>query len=179
MAPQISLYISVALDGYIARADGAIDWLTRIDDIDTDYGYDSYYSTVDALFMGSATFELIQSFGSWPYADKPVFVFTRRSLSCGERNVFFVAGNPEQLLRSQGCSRFGKVWLVGGSTLIASCLKRGIIDEYILTVLPVVLGHGLRLFSSPVPEQWLSLASCRQYERGVLQLHYVKSLQEE
>jgi dihydrofolate reductase len=61
---------------------------------------------------------------------------------------------------------------VGGSALIASCIKKRLIDEYILTVLPVILGHGLRLFPSPVAEEWLSMVDCRTYDRGILQLHY-------
>ncbi|MBN1309011.1 MAG: dihydrofolate reductase [Chitinispirillaceae bacterium] len=174
MAPSISLYISSTLDGFIARADGAIDWLTRIDENDTDYGYAAYYDSIDGLIMGSTTFELIRSLGPWPYPSKPTFVFTRRSLRVEGGNIHFVTGDPQQVVGSQQFLRFKRLWLVGGSALIASCLKRKLIDEYILTVLPVLLGHGLRLFPSPIAEQWLSLASCRTYERGVLQLHYRK-----
>jgi len=172
MIPVVSLYIASTLDGYIARANGAIDWLTSIDDNDTDYGYSDFYKSIDALLMGSATFEMIQSFGAWPYGDKPTFVFTRRSLTTDLDNVFFVSGDPFQVISSQQFSSFQRVWLVGGSALIGSCLKKGIVNEYILTILPVILGHGLCLFPSPAPEQWLKLVSCLQYERGVLQLHY-------
>ena len=175
MAPSVSLYISSTLDGYIARADGSIDWLTSIDDNDTDYGYANYYKTIDGLLMGSTTFEMICSLGPWPYADKPTFVFTRRNLQAEMQNVYFIVGDPQQVLSSADFSQFRRLWLVGGSTLIASCLKKGLIDEYVLTILPVILGHGLRLFSSPVPEQWLTMDSCQHYERGVLQIHYVKT----
>jgi dihydrofolate reductase len=172
MIPVVSLYIAGTLDGYIARANGAIDWLANIDENDTDYGYADFYNSIDALLMGSATFEMIQSFGAWPYGDKPTFVFTRRSLSTDLGNVYFVSGDPYQVIVSPECSSFQRLWLVGGSALIGSCMKKGIVNEYILTILPVLLGHGLCLFPSPAPEQWLNLVSCMQYERGVIQLHY-------
>jgi len=174
MAPSISLYIAHTLDGYIARADGAIDWLTQIDENDNDYGYAQFYESIDALIMGSTTFEMIQSLGPWPYVDKPTFVFTRRTIRTSVENVYFVSGDPQPVLSVPQFSCFNRIWLVGGSTLIASCVKKNLIDEYILTMLPVVLGHGLRLFPSPVSEQWLSLISCRQYDWGVIQLQYKK-----
>jgi dihydrofolate reductase len=124
MAPSLSLYIATTLDGFIARADGAIDWLTRIDENNNDYGYATFYDSVDSVIMGSTTFDLIQSFGSWPYSDKPSFVFTRRSLKTEIKNITFVSGDPKQLLLSLEFEKFKKVWLVGGSMLIASCLKK-------------------------------------------------------
>lgn len=168
---MLSLYIAMTLDGYIARADGAIDWLTNIDNNNTDYGYDKFYQTIDAIIMGSTTYELITSFGVWPY-NKPVFVFTRRELSTEKQEISFVSGDPKQVLTSPQFASFKRVWLVGGSALIASCQKKNIIDEYILTTLPVILGHGLRLFSSPISEQWLTMVSCKQYKGGVIQAHY-------
>ena len=172
MAPSVSLYISSTLDGFIARSDGAIDWLTRIDENDTDYGYSGFYETVDGLIMGSNTFEMIHALGPWPYPDKPTFIFTNRSLKANSGNIFSVSGDPESIVRSEEFTSFRKLWLVGGSALIASCLQKGLIDEYIITMLPVVLGQGLRLFPSPAPEQWLSLSSFVQYDRGVLQMKY-------
>lgn len=172
MEPVLSLYISTTLDGYIARADGAIDWLTHIDENNTDYGYAAFYDTVDAVIMGSTTYELISSFGPWPYEDKPTFVFTRRTLQAKSGNITFVSGDPAQVLALPAMAHFKKVWLVGGSSLIASCQKKNLIDEYILTILPVLLGHGLKLFSSPISEQWLLMVSCQQYKGGVLQLQY-------
>jgi dihydrofolate reductase len=174
MAPSLSLYIAATLDGFIARTDGSIDWLADIDENNTDYGYTPFYSSVDGVIMGSTTFELIQSFGPWPYSDKPTFVFTRRSLQTEIKNVFFVSGDPRQLLLSSEFEKFRKIWLVGGSALIASCLKKDMIDDFVLTILPLILGHGLRLFSSPISEQWLTMVACQQYEGGVLQIHYRK-----
>jgi dihydrofolate reductase len=174
MAPSVCLYISSTLDGYIARADGAIDWLTRIDDNDTDYGYAELYDSVDGIIMGSTTFEMIQALGPWPYTEKPTFIFTNRSLKATSANVYAVSGDPAQVVGSKAFSRFRKLWLVGGSALIGTFVKRQLIDEFIITILPVVLGQGLRLFPSPVQEQWLSMVSCTPYDRGVLQVRYMK-----
>lgn len=172
MPPSVCVYISTTLDGYIARADGAIDWLTNIDENDTDYGYSKFYDTVDGLLMGSNTYELIRSLGPWPYSVKPSFVFTRRSLRSDGENIRFVAGDPAQVVRAPEMASFKRLWLVGGSSLIGGFVAKGVIDEYYLTILPVVLGHGLRLFPSPAPEHWLSMKSCRTYEGGVLQVLY-------
>jgi dihydrofolate reductase len=178
MPPLVSLFISCTLDGYIARADGAIDWLTHIDDNDTDYGYQEFYDTIDGLLMGSTTFNLIRSLGSWPYDGKPTFVFTRRELPADNRDVHFLAGDPKRLVESGELSALRRLWLVGGSSLIATCIKNDIIDEYIITILPVLLGHGLRLFPSPVGEQWLAMTSCRTYDRGILQVRYLREKKE-
>ena len=175
MAPSISLYVSSTLDGFIARADGAIDWLTRIDDNDTDYGYAELNESVDGILMGSTTFEMIQALGPWPYTEKPTFIFTNRTLRASTGNIYSVSGDPLQVIGSKAFSQFGKLWLVGGSALIGSFLKRNLIDDYIITILPVVLGQGLRLFTSPVPEQWLTMVSCTQYDRGVLQVRYART----
>jgi dihydrofolate reductase len=172
MAPLVSLYISSTLDGYIARADGAIDWLTHIDENDTDYGYAEFYDSVDGILMGSTTFEMIQALGPWPYPEKPTFIFTNRLLKASASNIFSVSGDPEPIIHSDEFSQFSNLWLVGGSSLIGAFIEKCLIDEYLLTILPVVLGQGLRLFSTPVPEQWLDLLSCTQYDRGVLQLRY-------
>jgi len=172
MAPSIILYIATTLDGYIARADGAIDWLTRIDENNTDYGYAEFYNSVDAIIMGSTTYDFVTSIGPWPYEDKPTFVFTRRTIESENRGVFFVSGDIGQLVESAGFAQFKRVWLVGGSALIASFQKKNLIDEYILTTLPVILGHGLRLFASPIPEQWLTMSGCQSFDGGVLQVQY-------
>lgn len=174
MAPRLSLYIATTLDGFIARTDGAIDWLTSADENNTDYGYDSFYSSIDGVIMGSTSYELIRSFGDWPYADKTSFVFTRRLFEPAGDNIHFVSGDPAAFLQSPDIAAFKNLWLVGGSVLISAFHKKNLIDEYILTVLPVVLGHGLRLFTPPIPEHWLTMVSCQQYEGGVLQLHYQK-----
>lgn len=174
MAPSVSCYISCTLDGYIARADGAIDWLTRIDDADTDYGYGEFYNSVDGIIMGSTTFEMVLSLGPWPYSEKPAFIFTNRALKANAQNAYSVSGDPRQVVGSTAFSQFRKLWLVGGSALIGSFLKRGLIDEYIITFLPVILGQGLRLFASPVQEQWLALTACTQYDQGVLQMRYAR-----
>jgi dihydrofolate reductase len=178
MPPKVSLYISSTLDGFIARADGAIDWLIDFDDSDTDYGYADYYDSVDGLLMGSATFEMIRSLGPWPYNGKPAFVFTRRELAAEERDIYFYSGDPRQVIGSREFSGLGKLWLVGGSSMIAACIRKDLIDEYIITQLPVVLGHGLRLFPSPAPELWLHMTDCSSYDRGVLQVRYERSIQE-
>jgi dihydrofolate reductase len=175
MPPSVSLYISTTLDGYIARSDGAIDWLTRIDENDTDYGYEKFFASIDGLIMGSATFDFIRTLGPWPYGDKPSFIFTRRALNNDEQNISFVAGDPAQFLESEAVAPLSRLWLVGGSSLIAPFVRKDLIDEYIITVLPVVLGHGLRLFPSPAPEQWLEMTSCTTFNRGILQVQYCRN----
>lgn len=172
MAPSLILYIATTIDGCIARADGAIDWLTSIDEHNTDYGYADFYNSVDAVIMGSTTYEFVSSLGPWPYEDKPTFVFTRRTLQTECKNVYFVSGDPKQLVESNEFTKFNRVWLVGGSALIASFQKKNLIDEYILTILPVVLGHGLKLFASPISEQWLTMVGCQSFDGGVLQVQY-------
>ncbi len=170
---KVQLFIAISLDGFIAREDGGIDWLFS----DGDYGYAAFYAQIDALVMGRKTFDQVLSFGEWPYADKPCFVCTRRDLPNVPEPVVAVAGDAEQIVATilvHGCRQ---IWLVGGGEVVAAFRAQRLIDEYILTVHPVLLGAGIPLFT-PLPlEEPLQLLNTKTYPSGLVQLHYTLAIQ--
>lgn len=170
--PKTILYIASSLDGYIARADGSIDWLSMVDSEETDYGYAEFYAGVDAIAMGSRTYEQVLGFGDWPYPDKQTFVFTHRPLVRIAQDVSFTSQNPDDFIAELEPAGIRTLWLAGGADLVAGFMQHGLIDEYILSIIPVVLGEGIPLFRSPLPQRRLRLLESTDYATGLVQLHY-------
>jgi dihydrofolate reductase len=170
--PTIVLYIASSIDGYIARPDGSVDWLSVVDGFDTDYGYQAFYDSVDALLMGSNTYAQVQQFGDWPYTGKTAYVFSSRDWSDTLADVQIAP--PDVGATLPAIKHYHKVWLVGGAALVKSFHEAGLIDEYIISIIPVVLGDGIALFQSPLTEQPLKLLSAQHYASGLVQLHYQK-----
>lgn len=170
--PKITLYIATSLDGYIARADGGIDWLSMVEAPGEDYGYADFYASVDAIALGSKTYELALSFGEWPYPGKPTFVFTQRNLPCDRDDVILVTDSVETVLARLNTQGIQHLWLVGGGALVNSFLQQALIDDYIISTIPIILGAGIPLFPPPSPQIKLQLVSAQQYPSGLLQAHY-------
>ena len=169
---QTVLYIAASLDGYIAGEKGEIDWLSAVDRPGEDYGYEEFYQSVDAIVSGSKSYELASSFPQWPYPGKPTFVFTRRSLKSDRGDVYFLSEEVDSAMEKVKAQGFRRVWLLGGGELVRSFLQQDLIDEYIISTIPVILGGGIRLFPPPTPGRDLKLIGSQQYPSGLLQAHY-------
>jgi dihydrofolate reductase len=169
---DVILYIAASLDGYIARKGGRIDWLSMVETSDTDYGYADFYQSVDALVVGRRTYEQALGFGDWPYPGKPSYVFTTRNLTSERNDVIFTSAKPGTVIREMETQGFKRIWLVGGAELTAAFLKLRLIDEYIISVVPIILGEGIPLFLPPGPEETLKLVELQQYPTGLVQLRY-------
>jgi len=170
--PDVIYYVAVSLDGYIATPDGGVDWLSAFQTPEEDYGYAAFFDSIDALLFGSRTYEQALGFGEWPYGDKPCRVFSKRPLSVVKPAVHLTAKEPPAVLRELAAQGLKRFWLVGGGQLAASFRQYGLITEYILSVIPVLLGDGLPLFSAPGPETTLILIDTTTYPNGLVQLHY-------
>lgn len=173
---HVILYIACSLDGFIARRDGGIDWLSIVDREGEDYGYADFYASVDAVVMGRATYELTTSFEAWPYPGKKSVVFTRQRLRTVRDDVEFVSGDVAAVvsrLEGGGARRF---WLVGGGELVTAFQRAHLIDEYIVSIIPILLGDGIPLFAPPGADAPLELLASRQYDSGLVQLHYRKPI---
>lgn len=169
---KVTLYIAASVDGYIAGPGREIDWLSVVDQPGEDYGYYQFYDSVDALVMGSKTYELPDGEAEWLYPGKPSFVFTRQDMKTNRDDVTFVSDPVENVVGRLRSQEFQHVWLVGGGELIRSFLAQGLIDEHIISFLPIILGAGIPLFPPPNPQQRLELISSRQFESGLIQAHY-------
>jgi dihydrofolate reductase len=146
------LQVATSIDGYIARLDGSIDWLPVPEESGEDYGYTKFFNSIEALVMGSTTYEQVLGFGDWPYPDKFSYILTSRDLSTTRTDVYFVKGGVEEVVEDVKKKGYKRVWLVGGGKVVASFMKRGLVSEYIIGVIPIILGSGISLYQS-VPEQ--------------------------
>lgn len=172
---QVTLYIAASLDGYIARCNGDIDWLSRVEVAGEDYSYAAFYESVDAIALGSHTYELVLSFDQWAYPGKQSFVFTQRPLTTDRSDVLFMADPVEQAIAQISAQGFQHLWLVGGGALINSFLQHDLIDRFIISTIPVILGEGIPLFPPPTPELSLELIHSESYPSGLVQTWYQRN----
>jgi dihydrofolate reductase len=168
--PRCSAFIATSLDGFVARRDGSIDWLRAVEESGEDYGYDAFFAGVDAVLLGRATWEVARRFPAWPYAGKRVAVLSR-SRRDGTHGETFHAGDPVAVLDLLGGEGVGHVYADGGS-VVSQLLAADGVDVITVSVIPVLLGEGIRLFQGPLPERSLALLSARPYRSGLVQLRY-------
>jgi len=170
---KIIVNLAMSADGFIARRDGNLDWLTKRPAPKGFYGMPEFSRTIDAKILGRKTFDWGVKMGA-PYgADDLHYVFSRHSApaSLPDGVQFVTESIPAfaERLRNQA----GKnVWLMGGSEMIASFLDEGAIDEFIVTVVPAFIGDGIPLMSPRHREVPLRLLASQQFPDGVVQLHY-------
>lgn len=167
---QVILFIATSLDGYIARTDGGIDWLLR----DQNYGYPAFYGGVDTVVMGRKTYEQALTFGEFPYSGKECYVFSRRPGRGSDDRVVFLDEDPGELVRRLRSKEGRNIWLVGGSELIREFALKDLIDTYVISVHPIILGAGIPLFRAPLPPQFLVLRDTTTFNSGLVQLTYTR-----
>jgi dihydrofolate reductase len=168
---RASVFVGTSLDGFIARADGGLDFLDAAGGGES-HGYDEFMATVDALVMGRKTFETVLTFGTWPYGEKPVFVLSTRPLAPTPPGAVVerMSGTPASCRRSPHAA---STHLVDGGITIQRFLRAGLIDRLTITRVPVLIGAGIPLFG-PLPRDiTLQHVATRQYANGLVQSEYV------
>lgn len=169
--PQVSVFLAVSLDGFIAREDGGIDWLMKYEDPDNeDYGFKAFFDSVDVLIMGRNTYDVVRNFDSWPYGDKRIIVLTHRPLE-PKHNERAHSGPLESLVASLGVEGVHRIYLDGGNT-IRQGLAAGLVDDMTLTIIPTLLGKGIPLFGADVPESDWKLTESKSFVNGLVQVRY-------
>lgn len=158
---RVVLYIAASLDGFIARSDGSIDWLDEIE-AQGDNGYSEFIQTVDTLIMGRVTYEQVLTFGRWPYENKKVYVYSHTRLGSDD-HAEFTSEDAVSLIRRLRQSEGSGIWLVGGAEIIEPFVRNNLIDEYVITVIPVLLGSGISMFRNTDTEIKLKLENTVQY----------------
>ncbi|MCU4164800.1 dihydrofolate reductase family protein [Carboxylicivirga caseinilyticus] len=170
---KIVLYSAVSVDGYIADKNGDVDWLHGFEEEGEDYGYSDFYQSVKFTLMGRNTYNQILSFDvPFPYADKKNFVFSESLKSSNSINTEIINEDYISKVEEIKNSNEGLVWLVGGGQLNSLLLKNGLIDELILSLIPVVLGEGIPLFNIDSKLVKLILQKSKTYKTGIIQQYY-------
>jgi dihydrofolate reductase len=168
--PRCSVFIAASLDGFIARRDGSIDWLRAVEEAGEDHGFDAFFAAVDAVLLGRATWDVARGFDRWPYAGKRVAVLSRGAPS-GTHGETFHAASPAAALDLLGDEGIRHVYADGGS-VVSQLLAADRVDALTVSIVPVLLGDGIRLFQGSLPERVLALDSARPYRSGLVQLRY-------
>jgi dihydrofolate reductase len=160
---EIVYDVAVSLDGFIATPDGGIGWLKPFENTGEDYGYGEFYASVEAVLMGRKTYEQSLQFPEWPYAGKPYWVFSKSN-----------GNTPSSVVKEMRARGLRRAWLVGGGKLAAAFRAEGLITEYIVSIIPVLLGSGIPLFDGPAPAEDLKLLGSKTYESGIVQMRYLR-----
>ena len=169
---ELIYYVAASLDGYIATPDGGVEWLHEFGAGGEDYGFRAFYASVDAAWQGRLTYQKCLEFGEWPYAGKQSLVFTHAPLTSERRDVRFTSETPADEMRLANRAGQRRLWLVGGGGLATACREAGLISEYIVSVMPVVLGAGIPLFARGGAFEKLELCDTSTWPDGVVQLRY-------
>jgi len=168
--PRCSVFIAASLDGFIARRDGGIDWLSIVETPGEDYGYARFFAAVDALVLGRGTYDTVRGFPAWPYGDKRCVVLAHNPPETQHGETFH-AGPPAPLLERLHTEGVRRVYVDGGA-VIRQFLSDGLIDDITLSIIPVILGDGIRLFDGGGPGRRLRMQASQAFASGLVQLTY-------
>lgn len=178
---RVTIHMAASLDGYIARADGRVDWMETTDEFEHGEVLDPEYvrtflGSIDCYVMGSHTYLTALDFESqglgWSYGDTPVFVLTSRELTRTRPTVQFHAGDLREFFDTRLKPTFRNIWVVGGGKLAGACLRAGLADEVRYSMLPVLIGNGIPFFDGLTNDVPLHLLETKAYRNGVVALRY-------
>ena len=164
----------MSLDGYIAKADNDMTFLTIVQKDGEDYGYNDFIKEVDTVIMGRKTYDWVMTqVKEFPHADIDSYIITRTP-NPAKGKISFYTGNLKELILELKQNAGKNIFIDGGAEIVNLLVKDNLIDEYIISIIPILLGDGVRLFRGSIMEQNLELISSKQYDTGLIQLHYIR-----
>lgn len=176
MTIKCSVFVAISLDGFIAREDGSIDWLMKANELapeGEDGGYRDFIADVDTLIMGRHSFDMVKTFDPWPYT-LPVIVLSQQKLDIPDvlkDKVSNSSESPLELRNRLSHKGMSHLYIDGGIT-VQRFLNAKCIDELIITIIPILLGKGRRLFGDLTQDIHLQLTNSRVLGGGFTQMHY-------
>ena len=178
---HVTIHMAASLDGFIARKDGSVGWMETVDSFAAGESMDpefvtAFLKTIDCYVMGSRTYETALGFEAkgfgWVYGDKPTFVLTTRDLPRTRDNVEFHSGDLARFMNQQLRPKYRSIWVAGGGAVAGECLRLGLADEIRYSILPIVIGDGVRFFDGLDKDVALHLAEVTPYKNGMVELRY-------
>lgn len=172
MDRKVILYIAQSLDGYIAKPNDDLSFLSIVEQDGEDYGYADFVKSVDTVILGRKTYDWVMTqVPEFHHADKNSFIITRTAKpSIGNTN--FYTDNLKDLILKLKSEHGKNIFIDGGAEIVNELLKENLIDKFIISIIPILVGSGKKLFKDGRPEQKLELISAKQFEKGLTQLHY-------
>lgn len=169
---KVILYIASSLDGYIAKPGDDLSFLSSVEKEGEDYGYNEFIGSIDTVIMGRRTYDWVMTqVPEFPHADKTSYIVTRTARP-NIGNTHFYTGNLKELVLRLKRENGGNIFIDGGAEIVHELLKERLIDEVIISIIPVLVGDGIRLFKDGRPEQTMKLISTKQFSTGLVQVHY-------
>ncbi len=169
---KLILYISCSLDGFIAKPGDDLSFLSMVQKEGEDYGYSGFVKTVDTVIVGRRTYDWVVGQGyNFPHSDKESYILTRKEIPA-QGNLRFYNGDIKTLVNNLKRKRGKNIFCDGDAKVVNELLKHNLIDEIILSIVPILLGSGIRLFKEQQIEKKLTFISSKAYETGLVQLHY-------
>lgn len=177
-AGEIKLYIAQSLDGFIARENGALDWLTSLPNPNQlDYGYAEFLTGIDTILMGRQTYEEILGFGvDWPYTKEETYVLTRQKNYPTKTIKTHAVELTQSSVKEIRAQSEKSIWIVGGGQIITELLNWDEIDEMIICIIPVILGKGIPLFPNQPKEASFDLVKTEAFDTGAVTLTYRRKI---
>ncbi len=169
---KLILYISCSLDGYIAKPNNDLSFLSIVEHEGQDYGYADFIHSVDTVIVGRKTYDWVIGQGyEFPHSDKESYVITRQARP-NNGSINFYNGDLKSLVTELKNKEGKNIFCDGGSEILNQLLTDKLFDELILSIIPIIVGNGTKLFKEGIPEQKLKLKSVNHFEKGLVQLHY-------
>ena len=165
----------MSLDGFIAQPNDDLDFLSLVEKEGEDYGYANFIETVDAVIVGRKTYDKVLSMGfEFPHTDKDAYIITRTSRP-DLSTVKLYSGSLEELIAKLKSKSGKNIFVDGGAEIVNQLLEKNLIDEFFISIIPILLGAGVALFQQGRPETRLQLISSKQFDTGLVQLHYIQT----
>lgn len=172
---KVILYVAASVDGFIARKDGDVEWLNDFITEGEDYGYNEFYQSIDALIMGCNTYEIICGFGDWAYTGKPSFIMSKGEFKAISGDINFTQEDPVSLVKRLNNDGYKNIWLVGGGLLASSMIELELVDEMIISIIPLELKEGIPLLiCSEEKLNLFELVKTKSYDSDLVQQFYIK-----
>lgn len=169
------VFVGTSLDGFIARPDGAFDFLDGGGEVDWDaHGYNQFIAGIDALVMGRKTYETALGFSFWPYGKKPVFVLSSRPIAQAPKDAVVeqMSGDPAGIAAQLDKRGLNNIYVDGGDT-VQRFLRAGLIQHMTITRVPVLIGSGISLFGPLERDVRVTHVRTRDLGSGYVQSEYV------
>jgi dihydrofolate reductase len=177
----VTLHMVASLDGFIARTDGRVDWLETADEFAGGETLEptvivDFLKSIDCYVMGSRTYETALDFEAkglgWAYGDTPTVVLTHRTLPRTRDTVEFYSGDVAMLVNERLKRTWRSIWVVGGGAVAGECLRLGLVDEVRYSIVPILIGDGIRFFDGLDQDVPLHLSEVKAYKSGMSALRY-------
>ena len=174
---QVMLFIAMSLDGYIAKPNDDLSFLSIVEKEGEDYGYAEFTANIDTLIVGRKTYDyVLKEIGATHYdnGQRDLYVITRTERPSVGRTKFYT-GSLTELVKQLKSENGKNIYCDGGAEIVNELLKNDLIDEMIISVIPILVGKGTRLFKDNRPEQKLKLVNVKTFDTGLTQLRYKRA----